>query len=139
MAKKDLKLSKDDKIQAKLRRVDESKLKIVETGDTAETEIRNPTPEQLYTELEKSECTVYFYKTTDGSARKMRCTLNQTSFSDKYRSNKQIKNLILSYFSSGKHGKQGLVAVWDLDAQSWRSFYLNRVFKLIRNEQTRAE
>jgi hypothetical protein len=99
---------------------------ILEQNDTKETQIDNPTPQQIYTELQKSECTLYFYKKTDGTMRKMRCTLNESAFSIKYRANKQIKGLIASYFSSGKQGKPG-------------SFYLNRVYKLVRNEQTDAE
>ena len=139
MAKKYSKKSKDDAINSNLRQVNDSKLKIVEPQDTTETEIYNPTPEQLYTELEKSTCTLFFYKITDGSARKMKCTLNQNAFSGKYRTNRQLKGMIQTYFSSGKHGKAGLVPVWDLDAKAWRSFYVNRVYKLVRNEQTDAE
>jgi len=139
MAKKYTKRSKEDAVRSFLRRVDDAKIKIVEENDTSETEIYKPTPEQVYSELEKSECTLFFYKMTDGTARKMRCTLNQSAFSEKYSTNRQIKNVILSNFANGKHGKSGLVPVWDLDSQSWKSFYINRVYKLVRNEQTDAE
>ena len=139
MPKEPAKKSKDDQIKGNLRRVDNSKLTIVEQGDTKETQIEHPTPQQIYSELQKSECTLYFYKKTDGTMRRMRCTLNEGAFSTKYRTNKQLRGELLSYFSSGKQGKPGLVAVWDLDAHTWRSFYLNRVYKLVRNEQTEAE
>jgi hypothetical protein len=139
MAKKYTKSSKDDKLRSFLRRVNDTKMKIVEQDDTTETQIYKPTPEQLYSELEKSECTLFFYKMTDGTARRMRCTLNESAFTEKYQANDNIKNIILSNFANGKHGKAGLVPVWDLDSKSWKSFYVNRVYKLVRNEQTDAE
>jgi len=139
MAKKYTKKSKDDTIRSFLRRVDDAKMKILEEKDSQETEIYKPTPEQIYAELEKSECTLFFYKMTDGTSRKMRCTLNESAFSEKYSANRQIKSVILANFANGKHGKPGLVPVWDLDAGGWKSFYINRVYKLVRNEQTEVE
>lgn len=127
------------KIISLLRQVDDPKIKIVEENDASTTEIMNPTAQQLYSELSKSVCTLFFYKITDGSMRKMRCTLNENAFSEKYNSNSELKNKILSDFSNGKHNRQGLVPVWDMDSSSWKSFYINRVYKLIRNEQTSVE
>jgi hypothetical protein len=128
-----------NKIISLLRQVDDPKIKVVEENDTSTTEIIKPTAQQLLSELSKSVCTLFFYKITDGTIRKMRCTLNENAFSEKYSSNRQIKNKIISDFTNGKHNKQGLVPVWDMDSSSWKSFYINRVYKLIRNEQTSVE
>jgi hypothetical protein len=131
--------TKDDHIRSLLKRVQTAKAEITEKGDKAPSEIKNPTAEQIYAELSESVCTLYFYKITDGRSRKMRCTLNQSLFEGKYASSRTLKSAILANFSSGKHGKEGLVPVWDLDASEWRSFYVDRVFRLIRNENTDVE
>ena len=75
-------------------------------------------------ELTQGECTIEFYKKTSrpsGEFRKMRCTLKD-------------KNVIPQ-----NPLKPGIVTVWDLDKSNWRSFYHNRISKLIRNEQTDSE
>lgn len=128
-----------DKIRKFLTRVDESKIEITEKQDTVSSVIENPSPQQIFTELEKSVCTLFFYKFTDGRHRKMRCTLNQSLFSEKYSSNRVLRSVIISNFARGKHNKPGLVPVWDLDAHQWRSFYLDRVYKLVRDEKTDIE
>lgn len=139
MARNYRKKSAQDKILSFLRRVDEVKLKITEKNDKEATELLDPSAEEIYSELSKGECTLFFYKMTDGRHRKMRCTLNQDEFSTKYSSQRLLKTLIVSQFANGKHNKEGLVPVWDLDADGWKSFYLNRVYRLVRNEQTDAE
>lgn len=136
MAKKQVKKINQDRIESFLRKVEQNKLEIQEKEDIAPIEIDNPSPEQIFSELKKSECTLFFYKMTDGSSRRMRCTLNQSYFSEKYRENSFINEVILSNFNYGKHGKANLLPVWDLTSSSWKSFYLDRVYKLIRNEKT---
>ena len=131
--------TKDDHIRSLLRRVDAAKLEITENSDTSPTVIDHPSAEQIYAQLSESVCTLYFYKITDGTSRKMRCTLDQSMFSGKYSTSRTLKSAILSNFARGKHGKEGLVPVWDLDASMWRSFYVDRVYKLIRNEKTDVE
>lgn len=131
--------TKADHLRSLLVRIDEAKAEITEKGDASPSTIKNPSAEQIYAQLSKSVCTLFFYKMTDGRSRKMRCTLDQTRFDGKYKTSRTLHSAILSNFASGKHGKEGLVPVWDLDAQNWRSFYVDRVYKLVRNEKTDAE
>jgi len=133
------KTKNQDEIRKFLTRIDESKIEITEKKDTVPSVIQNPSAQQIYAELEKSVCTLFFYKFTDGRHRKMRCTLNQEMFSTKYSSSRTLKSAIIANFARGKHGKEGLVPVWDLDAHEWRSFYVDRVYKLVRNEKTDIE
>jgi hypothetical protein len=101
-----------------LKFVDQSLAEIQEKKDKTPVEIINPSPTELDEQLNEGVCTLFFYKITDGTMRRMRCTL-------------QDKDPVAT-----KYNKQGVMAVWDLDASEWRSFYPNRVFKLIRNEKT---
>lgn len=104
-----------------LRQVSDTTIEIREKDQIGKIELSNPSPSQIVEELQKSICTVFFYKTTTGSYRKMRCTLKEyTPVPSKY-------------------NRQGVIVVWDLDSNSWKSFYANRVFKLVRNEQTGIE
>lgn len=107
-----------DKLRGLLKTVDQNTLEVQEARDLTPTEIRNPSNNDIIEELQKGECTLFFYKLTDGSLRRMRCTLQNVSP------------------VASKYNRQGIMVVWDLDASQWRSFYPNRVFKLIRNEQT---
>jgi hypothetical protein len=110
--------SNQDKLRGLLKTVDEHTLEVQEAPNLTPTEVKNPSSEQILEQLQQGECTLFFYKLTDGALRRMRCTLqNQSPVPSKY-------------------NKKGIVVVWDLDASQWRSFYPNRVFKLIRNEQT---
>lgn len=108
----------EEKLKGLLKTVDQTTLKIQEPSDLQPTEIQNPSINDIMEQLQKGECTLFFYKITDGSFRRMRCTLLD-------------KEPVPS-----KYNKQGTVVVWDLDSNQWRSFYSNRVFKLIRNEKT---
>jgi hypothetical protein len=101
-----------------IKTVDDTSIKKRESTEILYTEIDSPTTEQIIQELYKGTCTLFFYKISDSSFRKMRCTLSEE---------KPIPS---------KYNRQGVVVVWDLDASQWRSFYPNRVFKLIRNEKT---
>jgi hypothetical protein len=110
-----------NKSNPNLRYVDDKSIEIREKDQTGVTEIRNPTPLQLVNELKKSICTLFFYKATNGAFRRMVCTL------------KGYEPV------PSKFNKPGIVVVWDLDHNNWRSFYPDRVFKLVRNENTKAQ
>jgi hypothetical protein len=99
-------------------------------------EITNPSKEQLIEELRKGNCTVFFIKRTDGRSRMMHCTLIPEAWDTKYKSKKRTIAGIFAEAQTGKHGKQNLIPVWDLDAGQWRSFYTNSVSRLIRDENT---
>ena len=94
MAKKTVKKINQDKIDSFLRKVEQNNLEIREKEAIAPVIIDNPTSEQVYSELKKGECTLFFYKMTDGSSRRMRCTLDQNNFSEK------LRDLLLSIFHS---------------------------------------
>lgn len=110
-----------DKLKGLLKTVNETTLKIEESDDLQPVEIQNPSIEDMVSQLQQGECTLFFYKITDGSLRRMRCTLSG-------------REPVPS-----KYNRQGTLVVWDLDSNQWRSFYSNRVFKLIRNEKTDAQ
>jgi uncharacterized protein YwgA len=109
---------KQGKIRGLLKTVDQTTLKIQEADQISKIEITNPSLQEILQQLEQGECTLFFYKITDGSLRRMRCTLEGV-------------NPVAS-----KYNRTGTVVIWDLDANEWRSCYANRVFKLIRNEKT---
>lgn len=98
--------------------VDRSSVETQEKDDSTSKEVTNPSFSVLMEQLSSGICTLFFYKITDGSFRRMRCTLKGVS---------PVQT---------KYNRQGVVVVWDLDANQWKSFYANRVFKLIRNEKT---
>jgi hypothetical protein len=104
-----------------LKEVFDTNLDIREKDQLGKLELSNPSIGQLKEELKKGICTVFFYKTTNGAYRRMRCTLKDYM---------PIPN---------KYNKQGVIVVWDLDSSSWKSFYANRVFRLVRNEETDAQ
>jgi len=109
------------KLKGLLKSVDQTTLKIQESDEIHKIELSNPTLSQIIEQLQQGECTLFFYKITDGSFRRMRCTLEGV-------------NPVPS-----KYNRPGTLVIWDLDANEWRSCYSNRVFKLIRNEKTDIE
>jgi len=115
--------------ELKQRRETEEK----ETRETPKViEITNPSDSEIYSELHKGVCTVFFNRKTNpvGHIRRMTCTLDQKLFSGKYRNHPP---------GDSARAHQGLMPVWDLDANNWRSFYASSVARLIRNEQTDVE
>ena len=112
------KQEKQDRLFGELKTIERSIAEVQEKTKFSPVEILNPTTNQLLEQLNAGECTLFFYKITDGTMRRMRCTLRGV-------------NAVPT-----KYNRQGVMAVWDLDASAWRSFYPNRVFKLIRNEKT---
>jgi hypothetical protein len=115
MAKRQRKLTKI------IKEVDDSSIKKKEVEDITSIIIDNPAPQDIINELRSGECTLFFYKITNGEFRKMRCSLTEETP------------------VPSKYNRQGVIVVWDLDASQWRSFYPNRVFRLIRDEQTDAQ
>lgn len=109
---------KQNRILGELKQVDRSTGEIQEIQDKTPVEIPNPSVSDIVQQLQTGICTLFFYKITDGTFRRMRCTLQGVTP------------------VASKYNRQGVVVVWDLDASQWRSFYPNRVFKLIRNEKT---
>lgn len=109
---------KDQLKIGELRVVDQPIIEIQEKEDVSSTELKNPSINEITEQLNAGVCTLFFFKISDGTMRRMRCTLKDV-------------NPVAT-----KYNRQGVMAVWDLDASAWRSFYPNRVFKLIRNEKT---
>jgi hypothetical protein len=75
-------------------------------------------------------CTVFFVK-NDGSSRKITCTLESSAIP----SGKQREDR-LNFFRPLAGDRIG---VWDLNSQSWKSFYMSRVFKFIRDDSQSIE
>ena len=75
------------------------------------------TPEDYKSVLKENIANVEFTK-ADGSERKMRCTLD-TKYLPAVEASKSE--------SSSKKPSTEVVAVWDLDAQGWRSFRIDSV------------
>jgi transposase len=109
---------KQQRQTGELRYVDRSTLQTQELNQNSAIELVNPSIQELLLQLRQGVCTLFFYKITNGMFRRMRCTLQNVEP------------------VPSKYNRQGVVVVWDLDASQWRSFYPNRVFKLIRNEKT---
>jgi len=109
---------KQSRLIGELKSVDRPVVSVQEKRDNTAVEITNPSFAELMQQLNAGICTLFFYKITNGMFRRMRCTLNGVT---------PVEN---------KYNRQGVVVVWDLDSSQWRSFYPNRVFKLIRNEKT---
>lgn len=118
MAKK---IYNEDKIRSILRKIDKQRMDIREKNTISPVTIINPTQSELVDQLKTGHCTVFFYKITDGTSRKMRCTLKD-------------KEPEASVYTSPK-----VLVVWDLELGAWRSFYPERVYRLVRNEETDVE
>lgn len=104
-----------------LKEIKDQSINIRENDVLGIIEITNPTINQIYEQLKSSICTLFFYKITNGSYRKMVCTL---------KGHEPVPN---------RYNKPGIIVVWDVEANNWRSFYPNRIFKLVRNEQTNIQ
>ena len=111
----------EDKIRSILRKIDQQRIEIREKQANAPVEITNPSPGQLIEQLNQGVCTIFFYKISDGNHRKMKCT---------QKDHVPVRS---------RFNKTGVLVVWDLDHNNWRSFYADRVYKLVRNEQTDAQ
>lgn len=74
-------------------------------------------------------CSVWFMK-GDGSTRRLNCTLQAKYMSD-IAADERVK-----FFSPQKYDRIG---VWDINEQSWKSFYMGRVFKFVRDDSVSME
>lgn len=118
MAKK---IYNEDKIRSILRKIDQQRVDIREKNTISPAQIINPTLPELIEQLKTGNCTVFFYKKTDGTSRRMRCTLKDRTP------------------EPSMYNRAEVLVVWDLEHNNWRSFYPERVYRLIRNEQTDME
>lgn len=118
MAKK---IYNEDKIRSILRKIDQQRIDIREKNTISPVEIVSPSLSELLEQLKIGDCTVFFYKKTDGTSRRMRCTLK-----DKVP-------------EASIYNRSEVMVVWDLEHNNWRSFYPERVYRLVRNEQTEME
>lgn len=85
-----------------------------------------PTEEDLVKQLQEGVKVVTFDK-KDGSERVMTCTKSLDVIPE------------ANHPTDGKAQKEGLINVWDTNAQGWRSFYYDRVKKVDVPEETNAE
>lgn len=80
---------------------------------------------QLKEIIQNNVVTVYFTK-VDGTEREMKCTLMTEYLPDQY----QNKNTQLLQESLGRLENVNTLSVWDLDANSWRSFRCDSVTRI---------
>lgn len=74
-------------------------------------------------------CSVWFTK-KDGSSKRLNCTLDR-----KYLPTKEY-NTRVNFFSPMPGDRIG---VWDLNEQKWKSFYMGKVFKFVRDDTSGLE
>lgn len=74
-------------------------------------------------------CTVWFTK-NDGSTRRLTCTLES-----KYMPSLEYE--VRTNFFSPMAGNR--IGVWDINQQAWKSFYMSRVFKFVRDDTVGIE
>ncbi len=82
-------------------------------------------PQEVIMENLSGVCTIFFIKKTNGAARRITCTLSEeymptTEFSKR------------SSFFSPMSGNR--IGVWDINEQAWKSFYMDSVFKFVRDD-----
>lgn len=85
------------------------------------------TKEQLKSDLHKGTCTVSFKK-LNGETRIMECTLQFQVL------NEVTKDLPTKKTDTVKKENPNTLSVWDLNANGWRSFRVDRVFDIERPE-----
>jgi len=74
-------------------------------------------------------CSVWFIK-NDGSSKRLNCTLKKDLMPDV--ADDQRK----SFFTPQRYDRIG---VWDINEQKWKSFYMGRVFKFVRDDSIALE
>jgi deoxyhypusine synthase len=80
---------------------------------------------QLKEIIQNNVVTVFFTK-VDGTEREMKCTLMAEYLPDQYQNN----NTQLLQESLGRLENVNTLSVWDLDANSWRSFRCDSVTRI---------
>jgi hypothetical protein len=101
--------------------VRDRRIDVREVGQTTQTSKQMIATEDILSNLRQGVCTLFFYKKNRGGFRKMRCTLSQQQP------------------VPSKYNKPGVIVVWDLDKNQWRSFYPERIWRLVRDEETEAQ
>lgn len=86
-------------------------------------------PQEMIMELLNGVCTVWFTK-VNGQTRRLTCTLQANYLPSDARR-------IRGEFFSPMFGDR--IGVWELNEQTWKSFYMNRVFKMVRDDSTSLE
>ena len=85
--------------------------------------------DDMYKQLTEGLCVIIFTKKTTQAVRRMKCTLNS----------KLVPRIIAKTLKSSEYYdiidrqyQLGLIIVWDIEKNDWRSFYINNVhdFKL---------
>lgn len=74
-------------------------------------------------------CTIWFIK-NNGSTRRLTCTLKSSLIPN---SQYDIRK---NFFRPMKYDRLG---VWDINEQKWKSFYMGRVFKFVRDDSVSTE
>ena len=82
--------------------------------------------EQLIENLHKGICTIVFEK-VDGTMRTMKCTLHQDYIPERSRPAENLEE------STPRKRPEGVIAVWDIENNGWRSFRINQVEKLLES------
>ena len=85
--------------------------------------------QELIMENLSGVCTVWFNK-INGNTRRLNCTLDR-----KYMPSKEL-NVRAAFFTPMGNDRVG---VWDLNTQSWKSFYMSKVFKFVRDDTVGIE
>lgn len=114
---------KSSNVKKIIKNIDDTNITVREIGQISRREIKNPSISQITKELEAGVCTVFFYKIKNGDYRRMTCTLKDHT----------------PALGPSKWNKPGVVVVWDMEHDNWRSFYANRVTMIIRDEETDAQ
>lgn len=74
-------------------------------------------------------CSVWFIK-NNGSSKRLNCTLKKEYMTD------IAVDQRTNFFSPQKYDRIG---VWDVNEQKWKSFYMGRVFKFVRDDSIALE
>lgn len=85
---------------------------------------------EIILELLSGVCTIFFIKRTDGSSRRLTGTLEPSMLPTK-------EYAVRKNFFSPMSGDR--LGVWDINEQTWKSFYVDSVFKFIRDETVGTE
>lgn len=81
--------------------------------------------QELIMENLSGVCTVFFLKKKDGTAARLTCTLNE-----EYMPTSEYPRRT-SFFSPMSGDRIG---VWDVNEKKWKSFYMNSMFKFVRDD-----
>jgi hypothetical protein len=86
--------------------------------------------QEMILEMLSGVCTVFFIKKTNGASRRITGTLEPGFMPTK-------EHISRKNFFSPLSGER--LGIWDINSQSWKSFYIENVFKFIRDESVGTE